>query len=60
MPFVKKDEIIYLCIDPIAYEIIWFIEPKFIIRRALPEVFRNQPLYPFVSLHDDGDEIEFI
>jgi hypothetical protein len=46
--------------DPIKYQITWFVDKVFMFKRFLPSKFQNVSLYPFVSMHDVGDEIEFI
>lgn len=55
---VKSGDTLQMSIDRETNEVTWLIQDKFMIRRQVPSALQKELLYVFVSMHDEGDEVE--
>jgi hypothetical protein len=58
MPAIPIGKALYLSVDKDVIN--WFSEGEKLITRPLPVSMQGVPLYMFVSLHNEGDEIEMV
>lgn len=60
IPWIKEGETLNVIVDRQNTEITWFVDKKYMIKRRMPENMAKEPLYVFVSMHDEGDEVKII
>ena len=60
VPEIKTGSILNLSYNSLTKEVTWWIEEKFMLKRRIPVSMEKSPLFLFVSMHDEGDEVEIV